>query len=222
MKRLLALLLVPALAGAAPGDAKSAVQKQAVAQAGGPGEEGPPPSPAPQESPPAPPATPPAPPAQSQPAPAPSASGQWVYTQQYGWLWMPYGDAYAYVPPDGYGQPYMYVYYPYYAGWTWVVAPWVWGWGPWPFFGVHGPYHYAWYHQGWWRYPWHWHYVAPLNASRAGFRAGHPFAPAPVHGLVGSPAFRGGFAAMGAGAHVAAPAGRPGGGHAAGGHGGHR
>ena len=34
--------------------------------------------------------------------------GQWIYTQQYGWIWMPYGDAYAYVPPAGYGAPYAY------------------------------------------------------------------------------------------------------------------
>jgi hypothetical protein len=38
-------------------------------------------------------------------------AGQWVYTQQYGWVWMPYGDAYSYVPPDGQGQPYEYVVY---------------------------------------------------------------------------------------------------------------
>src|SRR5512138_2435200 len=62
---------------------------------------------APAQPPPAPPAETPPP---QQPAPQVSSSippGQWVYTQQYGWIWMPYGDAYTYAPADGYGQPYM-------------------------------------------------------------------------------------------------------------------
>jgi hypothetical protein len=74
---------------------------------------------------------------------APAAQGQWVRTSQYGWVWMPYGNGYAYAPPDG-GDPLMYVYYPSF-GWTWVIAPWLWGWGPMPFFGVAG-----WWHFGWW------------------------------------------------------------------------
>jgi hypothetical protein len=112
----------------------------------------------PAEAPPAPPSrTPPAPPAQAQAQGSPAPAGQWVYTQQYGWVWMPYGDAYTYAPPDGYGEPYMYVYVPV-TGWAWVGAPWVWGWGPWPFFGFIGPRHFAWYGHGWWRYPWRWHY----------------------------------------------------------------
>ena len=89
------------------------------------------------EAPPPPSAKPPASPAQQQAAEAQTASsGQWVHTQQYGWVWMPYGDAYSYVPPEGEGQPYEYVYYPSH-GWTWVVAPWIWGFGPWPYFGVY-------------------------------------------------------------------------------------
>lgn len=90
--------------------------------------------------------------------PSQTPPGQWVYTNQYGWIWMPYSDAYTYSPPDGDGEPYMYVYYPAY-GWSWVVAPWVWGWGPWPFFGVAGPWHFGWYGHGWWRSPWRWHYA---------------------------------------------------------------
>lgn len=39
------------------------------------------------------------------PAEQPS-SGQWVYTSQYGWVWMPYGDQYVYEPPrSGSSQP---------------------------------------------------------------------------------------------------------------------
>lgn len=84
--------------------------------------------------------------------------GQWIYTQQYGWVWMPYADDYTYVPPDGYGEPYAYVYYPAF-GWTWITAPWVWGFGPWPYFGAHGPVFFAWYRHGWWRSPWRWHFA---------------------------------------------------------------
>lgn len=72
-----------------------------------------PPAPAPKETPPAPATQTPPPPPQAQPiepppgattpravapppAPAPPA-GQWVYTRQYGWLWMPYERAYTHV-----------------------------------------------------------------------------------------------------------------------------
>ena len=83
-----------------------------------------PPAPAPKETPP-PPATQAPPPPHAQPieppaaenaprspapAPAPPA-GQWVYTRQYGWLWMPYEQAYTYVVPDA-ALAYMFVYYP--------------------------------------------------------------------------------------------------------------
>ncbi len=60
------------------------------------------PSAAPAQLPPAPPEQLPPPPEQqaqqSAPEAAPQAAqqapatGQWVYTQQYGWVWMPYGD----------------------------------------------------------------------------------------------------------------------------------
>src|SRR5512140_1385165 len=55
----------------------------------------------------------------NQPQAAGVPPGQWVYTDQYGWVWMPYGDAYTSVPADGYGEPYMYLYEPAY-GWTWA------------------------------------------------------------------------------------------------------
>lgn len=109
----------------------------------------------------------PSPPPQAEPAPPGTTPGQWAYTSQYGWLWMPYGDPYTYVPADGWGQPYEYVYGPTF-GWTWVVAPWVWGFGPWPFFGVIGPVHFGWWGHGWWRAPWRWHFV-PAPGRRPGF-----------------------------------------------------
>src|SRR5512142_781827 len=56
---------------------------------------------------PAPAATPPAP-AASSTSTSTSVDGQWVYTEQYGWVWLPYERAYTYVAPEGY--PYMYMY----------------------------------------------------------------------------------------------------------------
>jgi hypothetical protein len=111
------------------------------------------------------PAAPTTPAPESGPAPEPEAApqqeappGNWVYTQQYGWIWMPYAERYTWYPPDGYGSPYMFVYYPTF-GWTWVVAPWVWGWGPWPYFGDYGPFPFAWYARGWWRHPTYWRFA---------------------------------------------------------------
>jgi len=166
------LALVPGPARSAGDDSATESQSQATPVTPSPGS-------APAETPPAPPAKPPAPPPKARAADAQTApSGQWVYTQQYGWVWMPHGDAYSYVPPDGYGEPYEYVYYPAY-GWTWVVAPWIWGFGPWPYFGVFGPAHFGWFGHGWWRSPWRWHFrPAPF---RGGF-AFHGFRPAPVRG----------------------------------------
>jgi hypothetical protein len=158
-----------------------------------------PPSQSPAESPLAPPAEIPAPPAQEATTAQPTASGQWIYTQQYGWVWSPYGDAYSYVPPSGEGEPYEYVYYPAY-GWEWVAAPWIWGIGPWPYFGVFGAGHFGWYGHGWWRSPARWHY------HPGGFRGGLPsrgFASAPFRGGfaphgTGSASYRGGFGGHGA------------------------
>lgn len=134
-------------------------------------------------APPPPSVTPPAPPVQVQaPVQTPPPRGQWVYTQQYGWIWMPYADNYTYVPADGYGAPYAYVYYPTY-GWTWLVAPWIWGYGPWPYFGVYGPASFGWYGHSWWRYPSRWTYAPPRagfgatwsSPYRAGYRSGAVF-----------------------------------------------
>jgi hypothetical protein len=76
------------------------------------------------------------------PAVAATPSGQWVYTNQYGWVWMPYGADYTYVTPSN--VAYTYAYYPRF-GWRWVSSPWVVGVGPTPFWGRPGPVHFAWY-----------------------------------------------------------------------------
>src|SRR5579859_2681336 len=39
-----------------------------------------------------------------------TASGQWVYTNQYGWVWMPYGTQYVEEGHYGDDSPYEYVY----------------------------------------------------------------------------------------------------------------
>jgi hypothetical protein len=121
-------------------------------------------SPAPMAAPPLPPAQIPAPPQQQVEEAAPyqpetvipqptapvvqqaPAQGQWVYTQQYGWVWMPYGSQYTYTPSQAGIYPSEYVYYPSY-GWTWVTAPWVFGWGVSPYFGVYGASHFGWYNR---------------------------------------------------------------------------
>jgi hypothetical protein len=60
--------------------------------------------------------------------------GQWVYTAEYGWIWVPAGAA-SY---EAEGTPYAYLYTPGF-GWTWYISPWGWG-----------PYHYG----VWVRHPW--------------------------------------------------------------------
>ena len=158
-------------------------------------------SPAPVETPPSPPAQLPPPPQQpvqaapaeaaaepapgvTQPAPesaeATNAQGQWVYTQQYGWVWMPYGAQYTYAPTQAGVYPSEYVYYPSY-GWTWLAAPWVFGWGVSPYFGVYGPSHFGWYH----------HWVCVGHGYHPGYGGYHPgyrgyggygYRPAPPYG----------------------------------------
>lgn len=96
---------------------------------------------------PPPPAPPPA--AQPQPATGGAPAGQWTYTQQYGWIWIPYDRTYTVVQDDS-AIAYEYVYYPAY-GWRWVLAPWVLGFGPVPYWGPLGPVHFAWYAHPWFR-----------------------------------------------------------------------
>src|SRR3569623_1954296 len=143
-----------------------------------------------QQAPPAPGAPPP--PAQKQMAPAPqvqvqiapqpaqpASNGQWVYTEQYGWVWMPYGNQYTYEGTAYGSEPYSYVYYPSY-GWMWLASPWVWGWAAYPYFGVVGPWHYGWY-RGLRGAGYHWGtYRGGYNAYRArgwggGYAGGRAF-----------------------------------------------
>lgn len=180
-----------------------------------------PPVPQPEAAPPPPTESPAPPPAFSAPeqrAVTPTAAGQWVYTVQYGWVWMPYGDAYTYVPAGG-AAPDMYVYWPAY-GWRWVVAPWLWGLGPHPYFGVYGWTRYGWYGRGfghWYGFP----RGGPAWAGRGSWGHGgwygpHPGSVAP-HPVVrgGGPvvARPGGFGRPGGYAGPARPGGvaRPGG-----------
>lgn len=96
------------------------------------------------------------------PASAPPASwvysyptGQWVYTADRGWLWVPAGTTTTAVE----GVPYAYMYTPAF-GWTWYISPWGWG-----------PYRYG----GWVAHPWH----------PAGWRGGWVAHPHVVHRLGG-------------------------------------
>lgn len=70
-------------------------------------------------------------------------SGQWVYANGYGWMWIP-NESHQVIVEE---TPYVYLYTPAY-GWTWYVSPW----GP-------GPYRYGvWVVHPWrpvgWRYGW--------------------------------------------------------------------
>ena len=174
-----------------------------------------PPTQPPAEAPPAPPAEPPAPPSvmQSPEANTPqpqgqqaTGQGQWVFTSQYGWLWMPYGAQYTYEPPavqGSYVYPYSYVYYPSY-GWSWLYSPWVWGWGPSPFFGYYGPRQFVWYRgpgfypRGWVARPYpgwgvygHGFYRGGFGGYRTGFGGFHSGSSG-FHGSSGVGGHRGG------------------------------
>jgi hypothetical protein len=141
------------------------------------------------------------------------ASGQWVYTGQYGWVWMPYGNAYTYVPPGG-GAPDMYVYYPT-VGWSWVVAPWIWGWGPQPYFGLYGTAGFGWYGYGYGR--WYGYAGRYGGYYGRGYYAGGRWNGAPYHP---AGARGGGYAAPGGGVHSGGFSAPHGGGMSSGGHGG--
>ncbi|TMA77566.1 MAG: hypothetical protein E6J58_04995 [Deltaproteobacteria bacterium] len=161
---ILSLLLFPAIASAQSEGPPPPPDSQDVKMAQPPDAE-------PGMQPPAPPAAPPSPASDSdqvgilqQPAPAsppataaPQQTGQWVYTNQYGWVWMPYGQQYVDEGTYGASSPYQYVYCVG-VGWSWVAAPWLWGWGAYPYFGAWGPSHFGWYRglyragYGWGRY----------------------------------------------------------------------
>ena len=182
------LATLPVMAGADPQEkAPAGASAQAVPPV-------PPDTPPPADPPPPPPATRPAPPpTPPQPPPQQKAAdtGQWVHTAQYGWVWMPYGDTYTHVPPDG-STPSMYVYYPE-AGWCWVVAPWLWGWGPMPYFGLLGPRYYGWFGVGFG----HWYgFAGPYEhwgwSGRAYWAGGRWVGVNRFYGSAGRGGFRGG------------------------------
>jgi len=154
MKKALMMVVCFSFAGVGPANAQEATEEQgqAVAQASATPEPVQPTGVAPKQAPPAPPPQPPPPPteaagqAQAQvPAPAsPVEDGQWVYTSQYGWVFMPYGDQYVAQGIGTDGNPYSYIYHPGY-GWQWLASPWLLGLGPNPYFGALGPAYFGWY-----------------------------------------------------------------------------
>jgi len=122
-------------------------------------------------------------------SPAPQRTGQWVYTSQYGWVWMPYGRQYVDEGTYGADSPYQYVYCVG-LGWSWFAAPWLWGWGAYPYFGVWGPHHFGWY-RGLYRSGYGWgHYRGgyPRGGYPAGgyWRGGGYHAARPIGGGYGS------------------------------------
>jgi len=139
----------------AQAQAQQQQQQQQSSQPLPPSQTPPPSSPEPRALPPPAPATPPPPLAQPLAPPAgppltvqaPAPPGQWVFTSQYGWLWMPYDRQYTYVAPDS-SVANMYVYYPAF-GWRWVPAPWVLGFGSMPYWGRFGYARFAWYAHPW-------------------------------------------------------------------------
>ncbi len=219
------LLLSPALAVAqTPSAAASgATQPMLQAQMGDPAVQSvKPPGPAPTDL---------IPPAPENPAPpsdqaglvspdAQTATGQWVYTGQYGWVWMPYGNGYTYVPSGG-GVPDMYVYYPS-VGWTWVVAPWIWGWGPMPYWGFYGTIGFGWYGYGyghWYGYAGHYAGWYGRGYWNGGHWVGTPYhAAGPRGGGFAAPHGSGGMHSGGYAAPHGGGMSFGGGGHGGGGH----
>jgi hypothetical protein len=136
----------------APGAGPDAVPTSPLQPPGPPPKETPPP---PAAGIPAPPHAQPIEPPRAAPPPQPAAPapaqppGQWVYTHQYGWLWIPHAQQYTYVVPSA-ALAYEYVYYPTF-GWRWVVAPWVLGFGVAPYWGALGPSPFIWYTRPWFR-----------------------------------------------------------------------
>jgi hypothetical protein len=120
-----------------------------------------------------------------------SGAGQWVYTEQYGWVWMPYGDQYTYEGTASDTSPYAYVYYPNY-GWTWLAAPWIWGWGSYPYFGVRGALGFGWY-RGLYHAGYGWGGYRGGGHGGYGFRGGSRGG----YGYGGGPRFGSGYRAAG-------------------------
>ena len=128
-------------------------------------------------------------PMQQEPPQAPgSAAGQWTYTSQYGWVWLPYGQRYTYVDTAG-ELAFSYAYYPA-SGWMWLASPWVLGFGPRPYWGTYGYNHFAWHARPWF----HVGVYRPTVWSRWNrpYVVAHPRAFAPAPHFVQHRAFGGG------------------------------
>ncbi len=100
--------------------------------------------------------------------------GQWVWTERYGWVWVPAEAS----PLEVQGEPYVYLYTPAY-GWTWFDSPWGW-------YGPDG---------GWgWARPWYGSYWGPRYHAYAspGVQVAPPaHRAAPGVANVAPPAYRG-------------------------------
>jgi hypothetical protein len=149
----LSVVLLPALAPQARAQDGAPPAPPAPANA----DQAPPPPPATAEQTPPPPPPPPAATAPTPSAPlpvappAPPVQGQWINTQEYGWVWIPAGTT-TYVIS---GVPSAYLYTPVY-GWTWYASPW--GWGPFvrsAWFGRPAPFGFRVWLRG--PYGWGWH-----------------------------------------------------------------
>jgi len=103
--------------------------------------------------------------AQPKTTPAAANDGQWVYTRQYGWVWLRYAREATYITPEGY--VYSFAYFPG-NGWCWLYSPWVFGWGPKPDWGARGRSRFAWYAHPWFTRP----AGPPRAAPRVGIRSG--------------------------------------------------
>lgn len=103
--------------------------------------------------------------------------GQWVYTADDGWIWVP-NDA-SMAPIDD--VPYVYLYTATY-GWTWYVSPW--GWGPYRYGAwVRHPWRPAGWRGGWVARP---HVVVRLHGpSQQGFPRGFGYGRGRGHGRGG-------------------------------------
>jgi hypothetical protein len=108
------------------------------------------------------------------PVPAVQTEGQWVYTETYGWIWVPQGSSAVIVQE----RPYVYLYTPVY-GWTWYGSPW----------GYGGYYAGPWVHAAW----------GPMRVwHRGGWYAPPPRVVARPR-VVAPPVYRGGGAVIGGG-----------------------
>jgi hypothetical protein len=90
-------------------------------------------------------------------------TGQWVYADGYGWMWIP-NEAGSVVVDQ---IPYVYLYTPLY-GWTWYISPW--GFGPYRYgVWVHHPWHPVGWRGGWVAHP---HVIVHIGGGYHGYGHG--------------------------------------------------